>query len=152
MKSVLVLTGTTGFPLLEKQMVKVAAEHGEHNVILQSPNSIEQSPNVEYVNFIDLDNYDISNIGCVVGHCGAGTVFWTLEHRIPLIAIVDLSRPDGHQQDLGDWVQRNNLGLVLKNRGPTNEEIALALQEGFDKYKREPFSVQRINTVLSTIK
>lgn len=152
MTTLMVLTGTTGFPLLEKHMVSMAAQVSELEILVQSPNSLSESRNLKYQKHIDLDNLDTSHIDVVIGHCGAGTVFWTLERDLPLIAIVDLTRPDGHQEDLGKWIGNNNYGLVLANRGPTIEEISLARGRGFATYKRVHFSVERIKTVLSEIK
>ena len=144
----MVLTGTTGFPLLERHMISMAAQRSELDVLLQSPNLVSESGNLKYRKSVDLDNFDTSDIATVVGHCGAGTVFWALERNLPLIAIVDLTRPDGHQEDLGNWIRNNNYGLVLENRGPTVEEISFALSGEFATYERDPFSIEKIRAVL----
>ena len=144
----LVLTGTTGFPLLESHIQNLAGQYPDLRFLLQSPNRQQERANIRYQEYLDLENLDCTQFSGVIGHCGAGTVFWALERRLPLIAIVDLSRPDGHQSDLGDWLSRNNYGAVVVNRGPSYEEISNFVDNEYAKYEKEPFSVSKINLYL----
>ena len=148
MTRLLVLTGTTGYPLLERHVQDLADQHGDLEMILQSPNVQAERDNLKYSQFLDLDTLDGSKLSAVIGHCGAGTVFWTLERGLPLIAIVDLMRPDDHQEDLGNWVRQKNYGLVLMNRGPTYEEILKLTAASFATYRAEPFSIKGIEKFL----
>lgn len=144
----LVLTGTTGYPLLEDHIQSLAHRYPDLNFIVQSPNPQEEKDNLTYYHFLDLESFDYSTIDGVIGHCGAGTVFWTLERELPLLAIVDLSRPDGHQNDLGEWLRRNNYCTVIRNREPAYEEIAELVSREYAKYIKEPFSLDELNRYL----
>lgn len=145
----LVLTGTTGFHLLEQHMLTLAQQLPNLHFIIQTCNSLLVPHNVSHKVSIDLDAIDTSAVDAVIGHCGAGTVFWTLERRLPLIAVVDMTRPDGHQEDLGNWVKKNKFGLVLTNRGPSIEELKQANKSLFTFYKPDKFLVEKLDCIFS---
>jgi UDP-N-acetylglucosamine transferase subunit ALG13 len=141
---VLVLTGTTGFGLLESAVLDLAKADPASEFVIQSPNKVVTGSNVEHHRFLDMEALDTSGIDVVVGHCGAGTTFWALERQIPFIGIVDLTRPDKHQRDLGNWLETSGHAMVLFNRGPTAEELERVTTTVFRRYERDPFRFDRI--------
>jgi len=147
--SILVLTGTTGFPLLEEHMWHLAKDHCDLEVIIQSGNPFDGCSNVKHRSHIDMDAYDTTDTQTVIGHCGAGTVFWALERKLPLIAVVDMTRPDGHQEDLGRWLETNNFCLVLMSRGPTIRELEDVNAREFSVYHPDQFEMGRIEQLLA---
>lgn len=149
MTTVLVLTGTTGYPALERSILAMSEEVHDIEFILQTPNQLDLNGRLRHESFLDLDKLDTSSIGLVIGHCGAGTVFWTLDRRLKFIAIVDLDRPDQHQADLGQWVSNNRYGLVLRNKAPSIADINRAIATEFQEYEPDAFRVDRLEAFLS---
>lgn len=146
--NVLVMTGTTGFPKLERQMIKLAASNPALHVLIQSPNELLATNRVSTTKYIDMESFDTNPYSLMVGHCGAGTVFWALERRLPLIAIVDLDRHDDHQLDLGNWLSRSGFGMTLVNRAPTGDEIEQIKQVPLKEYHKDPFRIDSLWNVL----
>lgn len=144
----LVLTGTTGFPLLEQGILSLAKQAPDIEFWVQSKNDIEQIDNITHSYFIDMDRLETSRLSGVVGHCGAGTVFWALERRLPLLTVVDLTRPDGHQEDLGAWVAGNHFGMVITNRAPSVDDLRMVVSEPYTTYEPEPFRITAIDRFL----
>ena len=141
---VLVLTGTTGFRFLESAMLDLAKADPASEFVVQSLNDVVTGSNVEHHRFLDMEALDTSGIDVVVGHCGAGTTFWALERRIPFIGVVDWTRPDKHQRDLGNWLEASGHAVVLFNRGPTAEDLERATTTVFRRYEPDPFRFDRI--------
>ena len=140
----LVLTGTTGFRLLESEILDLAKVDPASDFVIQSPNDIVTRSNVEHHRYLDMEAFDTSGIDVVVGHCGAGTTFWALERQIPFIGVVDLTRRDKHQRDLGNWLEASGHAIVLVNCGPTPEDLKRAMTTVFRRYEPDPFRVDRI--------
>ena len=80
------------------------------------------SENIRTEEFIDVQSA-LRKCDVLISHCGAGTVFWALEKKLKFITIVDEDRHDDHQWDLGNYLEHNDLCLVLRGRAPTISEI-----------------------------
>jgi UDP-N-acetylglucosamine transferase subunit ALG13 len=145
---VLLLTGTTGFPLLEESLVEVARIASSSTFVIQSPNDVKGFGNVEHHHFLDMGTINADEFDVVVGHCGAGTAFWVLEQQRPYIAVVNLTRFDQHQRDLGNWLAASNLAMVLMNRGPKLEELEQASKTDYRSYEPDPFRVGHLLKML----
>jgi len=144
MSRFLVLTGTTGVPLIERGICHL--ESSSHSFLIQTKNSFDffEDDNITHVKYIDMCTINCGEFDGVVGHCGAGTVFWALENKLPLLAVVDLNRPDDHQIDLGGWLKKHNHALVIENRTPTLEDLDDLLTRSFQEYIADPFKYEKI--------
>lgn len=141
MSHFLVLTGTTGFPSLEDRVCALAVEGGgRYTFLLQTKNTPPNLPvGVAHIDYIDMDKLDTLGFDGVIGHCGAGTTFWALGRSLPFLAIVDRDRPDGHQEDLGGWLKKNNYSLVLDGRLPVSADLSKLAEQGFSRFEPEAF-------------
>lgn len=93
------------------------------------------TPLVKVRSYLEISKL-VGAVDVLVTHCGAGSVFWGLENRIPTIAMVNLSRPDDHQMDLGDYLDEKGLCFVTRNRIPSEAEILAARNSGPAVYKK----------------
>ncbi len=125
-------------------MLEMAKECPAWNFVIQSPNDMSDRANLEHHRYLDMAELNVSGIDVVVGHCGAGTAFWALERGLRFIAVVDLTRLDKHQQDLGAWLEQAGMAIVLVNRGPAIEDIQRAKSTVFRPYQPDPFRFERI--------
>lgn len=133
---ILALTGSSSTYCFEDQLLEMAVGTNWHWMI-QSTNFEPENvtPRVRLESYIDLKSLE-SSPDVLITHCGAGSVFWGLENKIPTIAIVNLSRPDDHQMDLGNYLEIKGLCLVTKNRVPEKEEIVAARDKGHSVYDK----------------
>lgn len=148
MKRILVLTGTTGFPLLEQSILSIVKSSEEYSFVLQTKNKVETHNLITHESFIDMKGLDISDLDGIIGHCGAGTTFWALDKNLPFLAVVDLDRADSHQQDLGLWISKHNYGLVIENKPVTSADLNLLLTKQFDSYKKDPFKFENFDSLI----
>ena len=134
---ILALTGSSTTYCFEDQLLEMAVKTGWHWMI-QSTNFEPENvtPRVRLESYLDLKSLERSP-DVLITHCGAGSVFWGLENKIPTIAIVNLGRPDDHQMDLGKYLEIKGLCLVLKNRVPEEEEIVAARDKGYSVYEKK---------------
>lgn len=92
--------------------------------------------NVRTETYIDQDTV-AKCCDVLISHCGAGTAFWALEQKLNFIAIVDTTRPDDHQWDLGDYLERENFCMVLRGRIPSLGEIEDVGELCYSEYLQE---------------
>lgn len=145
MKRILVLTGTAGYAMLEKSVLALAEKCSEYSFLLQTVNELEvNSPRVEHATFLNMNALDLTAFDAVIGHCGAGTVFWALEAKIRLLAMVNLERKDNHQTDLGNWLLKHNHALVIFNRPLEESDLAQLCSQQFTPYVKEHFVFDNI--------
>jgi UDP-N-acetylglucosamine transferase subunit ALG13 len=147
-KKILVLTGTTGYPMLEQSILDIAAQTNQFQFVLQTKNNLTASPGVKHQSFINMKQLDCSEFDGIVGHCGAGTTFWALDNNLRFLAVVDLERSDKHQQDLGLWLSKNNYGLVVENRPLTSADLEELLTRQFSNYHKDPFQFHKFDELL----
>lgn len=143
MKRILVLTGTTGYPMLEQSILAIAKDTDAYSFVLQTKNDIAPHKRVQHQSFINMKQLDPTSFDAIVGHCGAGTTFWCLDNHLRFLAVVDLERVDSHQQDLGLWISKNNYGLVIENRPITSDDLTEVLSREFDTYQKDPFKFDK---------
>ena len=148
MSRFLVLTGTTGVPLIERGICQL--ERSNHSFLIQTKNSMDfiEDRNISHVKFLDMCTINCLEFDGVIGHCGAGTVFWALENKLPLLAVVDLNRPDDHQSDLGGWLKKYNYAQVIENRIPTLKDLDDLMSRSFEEYIADPFQYEKIFDLL----
>lgn len=133
---ILALTGSSSAYCYEDQLLEMAVGTCWQWVI-QSSNleSGYVNPRIRVESYFDLTN-SVGSIDVLITHCGAGSVFWGLENKIPTIAIVNLSRHDDHQIDLGEYVDKKGLCLVTRNRIPLIEEVLATRERGPSVYNK----------------
>ena len=148
MKKYLVLTGTTGFPLLEQSILEMAKSDENIEFILQTKNELSNTKNVAHQKFIDLESFDTSELSGIIGHCGAGTTFWALAKATPYLAVIDLTREDDHQKDLGGWLSDNKYAYVVESRPLTLSDLTLLGTESFNKYEKDSFKIKYLTDFL----
>ena len=148
MSRFLVLTGTTGVPLIERGLCRLG--RSSHSFLLQTKNKIDfyEGTNISHFNFLEMGMINCSEFDGVIGHCGAGTVFWALENKLPLLAVIDLNRPDDHQSDLGGWLKKYNFALVIENRVPRLGDLDDLVSRDFQEYTADPFCYEKIYDLL----
>lgn len=133
---ILALTGSSSTYCFEDQLLEMAVGTGWQWVIQSAGFECRDvTPLVTVRSYLDLSN-PVGAIDVLITHCGAGSVFWGLENRIPTIAMVNLSRPDDHQADLGDYLDEKALCFVTRNRIPSEAEILAARNRGPAVYKK----------------
>lgn len=152
MKKILVLTGTTGFPMLETSILSIAEDSEDFVFTLQTKNPVPFHCRVEHEHFINMRELDCNSYDGVIGHCGAGTTFWALDNHLRFLAVVDLHRADSHQQDLGSWLDRNRYGLVVENRPLTIDDIISLCELKFEIYVKDKFKFDRFDKLTQDIR
>ena len=133
---ILALTGSSSAGCFEGQLLGMALETNWDWVIQSSnfePRRVTSKVRVE--SYLNLERFEDS-ADVLITHCGAGSVFWGLENKIPTIAIVNLSRPDDHQMDLGNYLDNKELCLVIRNRIPSKQEVLVAKNRGCADYQK----------------
>ena len=148
MKIYLVLTGTTGFPLLESSIIDLAKLDSSLHFILQTKNKISSTKNLTHIEFIDLNSYDTSVLAGIIGHCGAGTTFWALNQKLPYLAVIDLTRTDDHQKDLGYWLRDHQYAYVVESRSLILSDIEELNGQSYKEYQKEAFEIKNLLRLL----
>lgn len=147
MKHFLILTGTTGYPMLEKAVLDIARNHDEYSFVLQTKNDVPACERVTHEKFIHMENLDYHAFDGIIGHCGAGTTFWTLDRDIRFLAVVDLDRIDSHQQDLGGWLEKHNHALVIYNKPITAKDLDELTTREFSPFEKEGFMFSKFDAL-----
>ena len=141
---ILALTGSSSTYCFEDQLLDMAVKTAWQWVIQSASFDCRAvTPSVRVQNYLDLKSL-VGAVDVLITHCGAGSVFWGLENKIPTIAMVNLSRPDDHQIDLGDYLEKEELCLVIRNRIPTKEEILATRNRGTDYIKIGVLDIVRL--------
>lgn len=149
----LVLTGTTGFKVLENSISRLVDLYGSKRLqfTIQTKNHIEVLPGIKHVEFLDLNNIDVTCYDGIIGHCGAGTTFWALEKRVPYMAVVDLTRLDKHQEDLGMWLLKNNYACVVHSGELVLDDLDALLRQQFSTYIKDEFKVFALMKIIKSL-
>ena len=126
--NVVVLSGSSGAFNLANDCIEIAKKTSWdwciQSLRLESKKITEKIRTEKFINIESIAN----NCDVLISHCGAGTVFWALEKKIKLIAIVDEDRHDDHQWDLGNYLDHHRFCMVLRGRAPTISEISTACE------------------------
>jgi UDP-N-acetylglucosamine transferase subunit ALG13 len=149
----LVLTGTTGFKILEDSIADLVTRYGYEKLqfTLQTKNSIVALPGIEHVEYVDLNDIDVACYDGIIGHCGAGTTFWALEKKVPYMAVVDLTRLDKHQEDLGMWLLKNNYACVIQSRELVLGDLDTLLTHQLSTYIKDEFKTSLLMKVIKSL-
>ncbi|WP_170560577.1 PssE/Cps14G family polysaccharide biosynthesis glycosyltransferase [Ruegeria atlantica] len=103
--------GTTAFDSLIEKVDTLSDKFGEFEFLSQIGPGTYQPHNHPWVtlekNFLSRHRDAI-----LITHCGAGTVYYLLEERIPFIAVPNLERADTHQIELAQFLHQNSYAPV----------------------------------------
>lgn len=143
----LVLTGTTGFELLENSVIALSNESTKF--LVQSKNNILVNSDIQHEKFLSLNDFDLGDYDGIIGHCGAGTTFWALDQNIPYMAVVDLTREDNHQSDLGAWLDSNNYAVVVNSRPLVESDLFNLTNAKLNRFNKECFDFPKLNKFIS---
>jgi beta-1,4-N-acetylglucosaminyltransferase len=140
MINIFVTVGTTEFDELIKFIDQNYGNQAELKIIAQVSISSSYNPvNINYFEFSnDIQSY-IDNADVIITHAGAGSVYSMLEKGKKLIVVPNFSRFDLHQQELANYVERNNFGIACSSLKDLGFLIDSMAKRKFDLYVKEDF-------------
>lgn len=109
---ILVITGTTGFESLLRNIDECRELEQDYELVLQTGGSEYQPQYKAYFSFDQnlqgsLDQYDF-----FITHAGAGSIFMLLEHERRVLVVPNTEREDKHQLELANYVRDQGLCAV----------------------------------------
>jgi len=81
----------------------------------------------------------IANAEIVITHGGAGTVYELLEAGKKIVLVPNLSRIDKHQEEMAQFIENNQYGIVCRNMKNLRECVEICYQMTFRNYEKTPF-------------
>ncbi|MEB4592643.1 PssE/Cps14G family polysaccharide biosynthesis glycosyltransferase [Candidatus Thiothrix sp. Deng01] len=124
-KRILVITGTTGFDSLVRNIDENRELEGGFDITLQTGDGAYKP---RYKSFFDFDKglkNRLSEYDFFITHAGAGTIFMLLEQKMRVLVVPNTERADKHQIELAQYVKSNNLCAVCQNVS----DVAMAITE-----------------------
>ena len=112
---VLVITGTTGFDSLIKEIDECRELEKNFEFVLQTGDG-KYLP--KFKKFIDFDktlSKKLNDYDFFITHAGAGTIFMLLEQGKRVLVVPNTDRADKHQLELAQYVSSSQLCAVCLN-------------------------------------
>lgn len=137
---IFVTVGTTPFDDLIKYLDNLDTEN---EIIFQISDDYKYKPvNHKYFTFTDdiEEYYNMSDI--VITHSGAGSVYRLLELKKKIIIVPNMTRVDGHQMDLANFMKDNKFALVCTEIEELDRMIKNFNSSDIKEYKFDPFFKQ----------
>jgi len=132
---IFVTVGTTPFDSL----IKEASLLKSSETILQVGESDFEASNCKIIKFTTniVKYYFWADI--VICHAGAGTIYQLLEMDKSIIVVPNLERSDQHQNEITNFVESNNYGLVARDVKKLKEILLKFGAFKKNKYAKEEF-------------
>lgn len=137
-KRILVITGTTGFDSLVREIDASRELEDEYEIILQTGEGEYEPTHKQSFRFDKtlkekLDEYDF-----FITHAGAGSIFMLLEQKKRVLVVPNTDRADKHQVELAGYVKSQRLCAVCEkvidvSRAITEIEVRTANLETYEK-------------------
>ena len=137
---IFVTVGTTSFDDLIMYLDNLDTEN---EIIFQISDDHKYIPvNHKYFTFTDdiEEYYNMSDV--VITHSGAGSVYRLLELKKKIIIVPNMTRVDGHQMDLANFMKDNKFALVCTDIKELDQMIKNFHSSEIEKYKFDPFFKQ----------
>jgi beta-1,4-N-acetylglucosaminyltransferase len=132
---IFVTVGTTPFDSL----IKEASLLKSSETILQVGESDIEASNCKIIKFtINIVEYYLW-ADIVICHAGAGTIYQLLEMDKSIIVVPNLERSDQHQNEITNFIESNNFGLVARDVKKLKEILLKVGAFKKNKYAKEEF-------------
>ncbi|MDO6444313.1 PssE/Cps14G family polysaccharide biosynthesis glycosyltransferase [Colwellia sp. 1_MG-2023] len=133
----------------------VTVGHTHYNALFKAVNEQLSSKKYHIVNQISEGTYlpvnhtyfkyttqvqdEVNKADLVITHAGAGSVFNLLEMAKPTLIVPNFDRIDNHQQDLADFVIKNNYACVCTDLQRLEEFVLKSVNNQFTPYQKNNF-------------
>lgn len=143
---IFVTVGTTPF----EKLIREASLIDSAEIILQVAESNFQSQNCKIIKFTKNINDYYMWADVVICHAGAGTIYKLLEMNKLIIVVPNLDRIDQHQNEIANFVELNNYGIIVRDVKTLNEGLLKINTFKKNKYEKEEFFL--IKKIIDLIK
>lgn len=144
-RRILVITGTTGFDSLIRNIDENREIENKYDIVLQTGEGLYQPRYKQCFAFDRELNDKLSDYDFFITHAGAGTIFMLLERGKRVLVVPNTDRADKHQLELANYVGSSQLCAVCMNVGDVVEHIENIefSTSGLNTYKKKEFSAAR---------
>ncbi|MEN9501422.1 MAG: hypothetical protein RI964_707 [Pseudomonadota bacterium] len=112
---ILVITGTTGFDSLIKNIDECRELEHNYEFVLQIGEGKYLPKFKKFIQFDKTLNKKLDDYDFFITHAGAGTIFMLLEQRKRVLVVPNTDRADKHQLELANYVLSSQLCAVCLN-------------------------------------
>lgn len=135
---IFVTVGTTPFNSLMKY---IDENIKDHEIVYQISDGEYIPKNGKALKFVkEIESY-YNWADIVITHAGAGSVYKLLEMEKKIIVVPNLERLDNHQEELADFVEKNNYAFKAMKINEIERLLEKIKDNNFSKYMKKSFFV-----------